>query len=121
MKAVVLLSGGLDSATALAMAVATLFAQPVVQAQETTDKKLQAVEVVGTSPLPGLGIEKNKLFSIVYSVADMVAGYDKLRKLADGHVNMVVPGHDAEVMKRFFTSACMRGFEPLRWAWHPKA
>ena len=47
------------------------------------------------------GIEKNKLFSIVYSVADMVAGYDKLRKLADGHVNMVVPGHDAEVMNRY--------------------
>ncbi len=47
--------------TTLAMAVAALFVQPVIQAQETTDKKLQAVEVVGTSPLPGLGIEKNKL------------------------------------------------------------
>lgn len=44
--------------TTLAMAVAALFVQPVIQAQETTDKKLQAVEVVGTSPLPGLGIEK---------------------------------------------------------------
>ena len=48
-------------ATTLAVAVAALFAQPLIQAQETNDKKLQAVEVVGTSPLPGLGIEKNKL------------------------------------------------------------
>jgi outer membrane receptor protein involved in Fe transport len=48
-------------ATTLAVAVAALFAQPLIQAQENNDKKLQAVEVVGTSPLPGLGIEKNKL------------------------------------------------------------
>ena len=27
--------------------------------------------------------------------------YDKLQKLADGHVDMVIPGHDAEVMRRF--------------------
>jgi glyoxylase-like metal-dependent hydrolase (beta-lactamase superfamily II) len=47
------------------------------------------------------GIEKHKLFAIVYSVADMLAGYDKLQKLADGRLEMVVPGHDAEVMKRY--------------------
>ena len=47
------------------------------------------------------GIEDKKLFSIVYSVADMLAGYDKLQKLADGRLEMVVPGHDAEVMKRY--------------------
>ena len=47
--------------TAIAMAVATVFAAPILQAEEKSDKKLQAVEVVGTSPLPGLGIEKNKL------------------------------------------------------------
>jgi glyoxylase-like metal-dependent hydrolase (beta-lactamase superfamily II) len=47
------------------------------------------------------GIEKKKLFAIVYSVADMLAGYDKLKKLADDRIEMVVPGHDAEVMKRY--------------------
>jgi hypothetical protein len=31
----------------------------------------------------------------------MLAGYDKLQKLADGRLEMVVPGHDAEVMKRY--------------------
>lgn len=46
------------------------------------------------------GIRDRKLFSIVFSVADMLAGYDRLLKLADGHVDMVVPGHDAEVMHR---------------------
>jgi len=47
------------------------------------------------------GINDRKLFAIVYSVADMLAGYDKLQKLADGRLEMVVPGHDAEVMKRY--------------------
>src|SRR6266853_628911 len=51
------------------------------------------------------GIEDKKLFSIVYSVADMLAGYDKLQKLADGRLEMVVPGHDAEVMNRYPASA----------------
>jgi hypothetical protein len=31
----------------------------------------------------------------------MLAGYDKLQKLADGRLDMVVPGHDAAVMKRY--------------------
>jgi hypothetical protein len=31
----------------------------------------------------------------------MLAGYDKLKKLADGRVEMVIPGHDAEVMVRY--------------------
>ena len=47
------------------------------------------------------GVRENKLFSIVYSVADMLAGYDKLKKLADGNVDMVVPGHDAAVMTKY--------------------
>ena len=47
------------------------------------------------------GVNNDKLFSIVYSVADMLAGYDKLKKLADGRVEMVIPGHDAEVMTRY--------------------
>ena len=48
------------SATAMAVAIAALFSGQIVFAEEP-EKKLQAVEVVGTSPLPGLGIEKNKL------------------------------------------------------------
>jgi hypothetical protein len=31
----------------------------------------------------------------------MLAGYDKLQTLADGRLEMVIPGHDAEVMKRY--------------------
>jgi len=57
------------------------------------------------------GIEDKKLFSIVYSVADMLAGYDKLLKLADGRLEMVVPGHDAEVMKRY--PASKKGLEGI--------
>ena len=41
----------------------------------------------------------------------MLAGYDKLKKLADGHIEMVIPGHDAEVMKRFPPSA--KGLEGI--------
>ena len=58
-------------ATVIAVAVATLFASPLTRAQDDAkDKKLQAVEVVGTSPLPGLGIEKSKLPFDVQSVND---------------------------------------------------
>jgi len=49
-----------QSATAMAVAITALFSGQIVFAEEP-EKKLQAVEVVGTSPLPGLGIEKNKL------------------------------------------------------------
>jgi hypothetical protein len=35
----------------------------------------------------------------------MLAGYDKLQKLADGRLEMVVPGHDAEVMNRYPASS----------------
>ena len=31
----------------------------------------------------------------------MLNGYERLEKLADGQRNMVVPGHDAEVFKRY--------------------
>jgi outer membrane cobalamin receptor len=54
-------------ATAMAVAIATLFSGHFAYAEQS-DKKLQAVEVVGTSPLPGLGIEKNKLPYDVQSV-----------------------------------------------------
>ena len=51
----------------MAVAIATLFSGHFAYAEES-EKKLQAVEVVGTSPLPGLGIEKNKLPYDVQSV-----------------------------------------------------
>jgi hypothetical protein len=37
-------------------------------------------------------------------VADMLAGYDKLKMLAEGRIEMVIPGHDAEVTRRFPSS-----------------
>lgn len=59
--------------TAISIAVATLFASPFTLAQDNaTDsgKRLPSVEVVGTSPLPGIGIEKNKLPYDVQTVTD---------------------------------------------------
>ena len=44
----------------MAVAIAAVFSSQIARADDT-EKKLQPVEVVGTSPLPGLGIEKNKL------------------------------------------------------------
>jgi len=44
-----------------ALIITAIFSAPYSVAQDTNERKLQAVEVVGTSPLPGLGIEKNKL------------------------------------------------------------
>ena len=45
-------------------------------------------------------MEQTRPFPIVYSVDDMVAGYEKLRSLAasPGHV---IPGHDPLVMQRY--------------------
>ena len=45
-------------------------------------------------------MEQTRPFPIVYSVPDMVAGYEKLRSLAasPGHV---IPGHDPLVMQRY--------------------
>lgn len=51
------------------------------------------------------GFNQGKLFSIVYSAADMLAGYDKLHKLAEGRAEMLVPGHDQEVMTRYPASS----------------
>jgi len=45
-------------------------------------------------------MDKEAPFPTVYSVADMVAGYGKLKKLAET-VNHVVPGHDPLVMDRY--------------------
>ena len=74
-------------ATTLAVAVAALFAQPLIQAQETNDKKLQAVEVVGTSPLPGLGIEKNKLPYDVQTINDEAVYRSKSLNLTEFMAN----------------------------------
>jgi glyoxylase-like metal-dependent hydrolase (beta-lactamase superfamily II) len=45
-------------------------------------------------------MEETRPFPIVYSVADMVEGYDRLRSLADsaGHI---IPGHDPLVLERY--------------------
>ncbi len=62
--------------TAAALAIAALFAAPQLNAQDKAktdnqqDKALQEVEVVGTSPLPGIGIEKDKLPYDVQTVTD---------------------------------------------------
>ncbi len=46
--------------TILALSIASLLS-PVYAQEDNKEKQLKAVEVVGTSPLPGLGIEEDKL------------------------------------------------------------
>ncbi|MEI7872543.1 MAG: hypothetical protein WCK95_10495 [Alphaproteobacteria bacterium] len=41
----------------------------------------------------------------------MLADCDRLKKLADGRIEMVIPGHDAEVMKRY--PASKKGLEGI--------
>ena len=45
-------------------------------------------------------MEQVRPFPIVYSVADMVAGYARMRTLADSP-DHVIPGHDPQVMERY--------------------
>jgi glyoxylase-like metal-dependent hydrolase (beta-lactamase superfamily II) len=45
-------------------------------------------------------MEQVRPFPIVYSVADMVAGYDRLRALADSPAH-IIPGHDPLVLERY--------------------
>ena len=45
-------------------------------------------------------MEQVRPFPIVYSVADMVAGYDRLRALAESSAH-VIPGHDPLVLERY--------------------
>ena len=40
-------------------------------------------------------------FPIVYNVGEMLAGYDKLRELAGGEEDKVIPGHDPQKFKMF--------------------
>ena len=61
--------------TAISIAIATVFTSPLSFAQDNntkadSGKQLPQVEVVGTSPLPGIGIEKNKLPYDVQTVTD---------------------------------------------------
>ena len=45
-------------------------------------------------------MEQERPFPIVYSVADMVQGYGRLRELAESPAH-IVPGHDPEVLRRY--------------------
>ena len=54
--------------TVVALSLATLFASAHARAQEAESQRLKEVEVVGTSPLPGIGIEEDKLPYDVQSV-----------------------------------------------------
>jgi glyoxylase-like metal-dependent hydrolase (beta-lactamase superfamily II) len=45
-------------------------------------------------------MEQIRPFPIVYSVADMVEGYDRLRALADSPAH-IIPGHDPLVLERY--------------------
>ncbi len=45
-------------------------------------------------------MEQVRPFPIVYSVADMVAGYARLRALAESPQH-IIPGHDPQVMERY--------------------
>ncbi len=61
--------------TAISIAIATAFTSSLSFAQDNntkadSGKQLPQVEVVGTSPLPGIGIEKNKLPYDVQTVTD---------------------------------------------------
>jgi glyoxylase-like metal-dependent hydrolase (beta-lactamase superfamily II) len=45
-------------------------------------------------------IENNRVFPVVYNVAEVLEGYRKLKKLA-GDPQRVVPGHDPDVLRRY--------------------
>ena len=45
-------------------------------------------------------MEQERPFPIVYSVADMVRGYARLRELAESPAH-IIPGHDPEVLRRY--------------------
>jgi glyoxylase-like metal-dependent hydrolase (beta-lactamase superfamily II) len=47
-----------------------------------------------------LHLEERRAFPVVYNVADMLAGHDRLRRLAASERH-IVPGHDPLVMRRY--------------------
>ena len=46
-------------------------------------------------------MQKQNPFPIVVNVADMLAGWRLIRKLSDGDMTKVIPGHDPQVCKMF--------------------
>jgi glyoxylase-like metal-dependent hydrolase (beta-lactamase superfamily II) len=50
-------------------------------------------------------LRRNLAFTVTCSVADTLEGYAKLRKLAGGSEEHIIPGHDPEVMRRFPAAA----------------
>jgi len=49
-------------------------------------------------------MEQQRPFPIVWSLADMVAGYDRLRSLAASPAH-IIPGHDPQVIERYSAPA----------------
>jgi glyoxylase-like metal-dependent hydrolase (beta-lactamase superfamily II) len=45
-------------------------------------------------------IDGNRVFPVVYNVAEVLEGYRTLKKLAGAH-DRVVPGHDPDVLRRY--------------------
>ena len=45
-------------------------------------------------------LEQGRIFPIVYNVADVLEGYERLKKLASAP-NLIVPGHDPRVLERY--------------------
>ena len=56
----------------IATSIVAMFSASPLWAQVTAEAQLPQVEVVGTSPLPGIGIEKYKLPYEVQSVNDSI-------------------------------------------------
>jgi hypothetical protein len=49
-------------------------------------------------------VEEGRVYPITYNVADVLEGYQTLRKLATS-TNHIVPGHDPKVLKRYPAAA----------------
>jgi len=45
--------------------------------------------------------EKSQCFPVVYDMGDLLEGYALLRRLAEGSLRHIVPGHDPLVMRRY--------------------
>jgi glyoxylase-like metal-dependent hydrolase (beta-lactamase superfamily II) len=49
-------------------------------------------------------MEQSRPFPIVWSLPDMVAGYRRLRELAESPAH-IIPGHDPQVMQRYVAAS----------------
>jgi glyoxylase-like metal-dependent hydrolase (beta-lactamase superfamily II) len=45
-------------------------------------------------------VEQNRVYPVTYSPAEVLEGYDRLRKLASSEAH-IIPGHDPAVLKRY--------------------